>query len=80
MLTLNDLLSLEGVDPARTLLLRHTKAGVDMLSTWRASRSIVEDYQSRQRPGLFANALHAVCLIPDGAGREVFGGVYDAAR
>lgn len=76
MLTLNDLLSLEGVDPARTLLLRHTKSGVDMLSTWRANRSIVEDYQSRQRPGLFANASHAVCLIPDGAGREIFGGVY----
>lgn len=71
---MHDLLTLGGVDPATTLLLRHTRSGIDMLATWRADRTIVEDYQSRQREGFFAKVTHTVCLIPDGPGREVFGG------
>ena len=75
-LTVNDLLSAHGVDPAGVLLLRHKVDRATTLDVWRTDRARIEAYQSRQLPGAFDRAGHVACFLVSHDGREVFGGLY----
>lgn len=75
-ITFNDLLLIGGVDPARTILLRHRVGRLDVLGIWRADRERLERYQSRQRPGCFDGADYVAVFLVSHDGRETFGGLY----
>jgi len=56
MLTFNDLLTLEGVDPADVLLARHQDTRLEpgqLHATWRNARGTFEEYQNVQRHDRF---------------------------
>lgn len=77
MITLNDILTIGGVDPAGVLMLRHTVRNVPVLDIWRADRPRIETYQAQQADGGFGDATHVACLIPRPEGGEVFCGLYE---
>ena len=77
LFSLNDLLAVGGVDPAKTRLLRHKVGDLPVLDLWREDRALIEGYQSRQNAGAFDGATHIVSLLPRPTGDEVFIGAYE---
>ncbi len=62
MLTFNDLLALEGVDPSQVRLVRHQDNRLRpgrLYEAWRNNRDAFEDYQSVQSKNRFPVAVVA---------------------
>ena len=82
MLTFNDLLCLEGVDPAQVRLVRHQdnrlKAG-RLYEAWRNDRSTFERYQSAQKRDVFDVGDLLASFIVTEARNTVFVGLYQVA-
>ena len=76
MITFNEVLRAGGVEPGRVKMLRHTTKGRQVLELWRADRTLVEEYQRRQKLGFFNEADHAACFLVSRTGDAVFGGLY----
>ncbi len=79
MLTFNDLLTLQGVDPAQVRLVRHQdrrlRAG-RLYEAWRNDRTAFEAYQSAQVRDVFPiDAVLASFIVTD-ARKTVFVGMY----
>lgn len=83
MLTFNDLLTLEGIDPAKVRLVRHQdgRLGAGRLyESWRNNRDAFEDYQRVQGRDVFpVGGLLASFVVTD-AGKTVFVGLYRVDR
>jgi hypothetical protein len=82
MLTFNDLLCLEGVDPGQVRLVRHQdnrlKAG-RLYEAWRNDRSTFERYQSAQKRDVFDVGDLLASFIVTEARNTVFVGLYQVA-
>ena len=82
MLTFNDLLCLEGVEPAQVRLVRHqdnrVKAG-RLYEAWRNDRSTFERYQSAQKRDMFDVGDLLASFIVTEARKTVFVGLYQVA-
>ena len=79
MLTFNDLLTLQGVDPTQVRLVRHQdrrlRAG-RLYEAWRNNRAAFEGYQSAQARDIFPlDAVLATFIVTD-ARKTVFVGMY----
>ena len=82
MLTFNDLLSLEGVDPAQVRLVRHQDNRVKpgrLYEAWRNDRSAFERYQSVQQRNLFDVGDRVASFIVTEARKTVLVGLYEVA-
>ena len=82
MLTFNDLLSLEGVDPAQVRLVRHQDNRVKpgrLYEAWRNDRSTFERYQSVQQRNVFDVGDLVASFIVTEARKTVFVGLYEVA-
>lgn len=79
MLTFNDLLTLQGVDPAQVRLVRHQdrrlRAGRHY-EAWRSDRAAFEAYQSAQMRDVFPNDAVLASFIVTDARKTVFAGMY----
>lgn len=79
MLTLNDLLTLQGVDPAQVRLVRHQDLRLPagrLYEAWRNDRAAFEAYQSVQVRDVFPiDAILASFIVTD-ARKTVFVGMY----
>lgn len=79
MLTFNDLLTLEGVDPANVRLVRHQDQRLRrgrLYDAWRAERPAFESYQSVQLKDKFPVGDLLASFIVTDAGKTVFVGIY----
>ncbi|TFV62308.1 UNVERIFIED_ORG: GIY-YIG nuclease family protein [Bacillus sp. AZ43] len=82
MLTFNDLLSLEGVDPAQVRLVRHQDNRLKpgrLYEAWRNDRSTFERYQSVQQRNVFDVGDLIASFIVTEARKTVFVGLYEVA-
>jgi hypothetical protein len=82
MLTFNDLLALEGVDPAKVQLVRHQdgRLGAGRLyESWRSDREAFEGYQSVQHRNVFPVGGVLASFVVTEAGKTVFVGMYEVA-
>lgn len=82
MLTFNDLLSLEGVDPLKVRLVRHQDNRVKpgrLYEAWRNARPTFERYQSVQKRKLFDVGDLLASFIVTEARKTVFVGLYEVA-
>lgn len=79
MLTFNDLLTLQGVDPRQVRLVRHQdrrlRAG-RLYEAWRNDREAFENYQSVQVRDVFPIDAFLASFIVTDAGKTVFVGMY----
>ena len=82
MLTFNDLLSLEGVDPAQVRLVRHKDNRLKpgrLYEAWRNDRISFERYQSVQQRDVFDVGDRVASFIVTEARKTVFVGLYEVA-
>lgn len=82
MLTFNNLLDLEGIDPARVRLVRHQdgrlRAG-KLYEAWRTDRAAFEAYQGAQARHVFKRDDLVASFIVTEARKTVFAGMYHVA-
>ncbi|MDP3713784.1 MAG: GIY-YIG nuclease family protein [Mycobacteriales bacterium] len=79
MLTFNDLLVLEGLDPAHVRLVRHQDNRLRpgrLYEAWRNNRDAFEDYQSVQSKNRFAIGQLLASFVVTEARKTVFVGLY----
>ena len=79
MLTFNDLLVLEGIDPATVRLVRHQdgRLGAGRLyESWRKDRAAFEDYQRVQSRNVFRVGDRLASFVVTEAAKTVFVGLY----
>jgi hypothetical protein len=80
VISFNDLLASARLDPSRVVLMRHRVQGMQIHDVWRADKSRVEGYQSRQLARCFghgkARATHLASFVASRSGRTVFVGMY----
>jgi hypothetical protein len=79
VLTFNDLLVLEGLDPAQVRLVRHQDNRLRpgrLYEAWRNSRDIFEDYQSVQSKNRFPVGDLLASFVVTEARKTVFAGLY----
>jgi hypothetical protein len=79
MLTFNDLLALEGIDPSKVRLVRHQdgRLGAGRLyESWRKDRTAFEDYQRVQSRDIFRMGDLLASFVVTEAGKTVFVGMY----
>lgn len=79
MLTFNDLLVLEGVEPARVRLVRHQDNRLQpgrLYEAWRNDREMFEDYQSVQSKDRFPVGDLLASFVVTEAQKTVFVGLY----
>lgn len=80
MLTFNDLLTLEGIDPARVRLVRHQDGRLrdgQLHEVWRTDRPRFEAYQRVQVRDVFPHGATLASFIVTEARKTVFVGMYD---
>jgi hypothetical protein len=79
MLTFNDLLALEGIDPAQVRLVRHQDGRLGpgrLYEAWRNDRAAFEDYQRVQSQDRFPVGDLLASFVVTEAGKTVFVGLY----
>lgn len=79
MLTFNDLLALEGIDPAKVRLVRHQDRRLGpgrLYSAWRNDRDAFEAYQSAQSRNVFSAGDLLASFVVTEARKTVFVGMY----
>lgn len=79
MLTFNDLLALDGVDPTQVRLLRHQDGRLRsgrLYEAWRNDQAAFEAYQAVQKRDVFPVDTLLASFIVTEAGKTVFVGIY----